>query len=157
MKITAMILMFGFFDLSAAPAYYLNDEEPQRITITGEVTDSQTGEALPGVNIIVKGVTLGATADIDGRYSIAVPDRDAVLVFSFIGYASIEMPVEGKTVIDVALVSQLQNLDEIVVVGYGTQKKTTVTGSVSSVKGRACSQNSRFPISATPSQEMLQE
>ena len=64
-----------------------------------------------------------------------VPGKDAVLIFSFIGYTSIEMPVASKSVIDVSLVSQLQNLDEIVVIGYGTQKKTTVTGSVSMIKG----------------------
>jgi TonB-linked SusC/RagA family outer membrane protein len=139
MKITALILMFGFLDLPATASRYLNDDEQQKLTVTGKVTDSQTAEALPGVNIVVKGVTLGATTDIEGKYSIAVPDKDAVLVFSFIGYASIEMPVAGKTVIDVALESQLKNLDEIVVIGYGTQKKTSVTGSVSSVKGELVS------------------
>jgi TonB-linked SusC/RagA family outer membrane protein len=139
MKITGMILMFGFFDLPATPAYYLNDDEQQKLTVSGKVTDSKTGEALPGVNIVVKDVTLGTNTDMDGKYSIAVPDRDAVLVFSFIGYTNLEMPVAGKTVIDVALVSQLQNLDEIVVTAYGTQKKNTLTGSVSMVKGNVIS------------------
>ena len=135
MKIALMVMMFGLLDLSAISAFSPGGEEPQKLTISGKVTDSQTGEALPGVNIVVKGITLGANTDIDGKYSITVPERDAVLVFSFIGYTSIEMPVAGKTVIDIALVSQLKNLDEVVVIGYGTQKKTTVTGSVSSVKG----------------------
>ena len=135
MKITLMVMMFGFLDLSAISAISPSGKEPQKLTISGKVTDSQTGEALPGVNIVVKGITLGAITDIDGKYSITVPDKDAVLVFSFIGYTSVEMPVSGNTVIDVALESQLKNLDEIVVTAYGTQKKTSITGSVSSVKG----------------------
>ena len=135
LKIALMVLIFGFLDLSAIHANAPNPEEPQKLTVSGTVTDSQTGEALPGVNIVVKGATLGANTDINGKYSITIPDRDAILVFSFIGYTSMEMPVAGKTAIDIALVAQLKNLDEIVVIGYGTQKKTSVTGSVSTVKG----------------------
>lgn len=135
MKIAALIMMFGFLDLSATPANYLNGDDQQKLTVSGKVTDSQTGEALAGVNIVIKGVTLGTNSDKDGNYSITVPGSDAILVFSFIGYTSIEMPVAGQTVIDIALVNQFQSLDEIVVIGYGTQKKTSITGSVSTVKG----------------------
>ena len=135
MKITAMILMFGFLDLSAAPSGYLNDDEQQKFTVTGQVKDSQTGEALPGVNVVEKGTTNGTVTDATGKYSIGVASDKATIAFSFIGYTSVDMPVAGKNVIDVLLESQLKNLDEIVVIGYGTQKKTSVTGSVSSVKG----------------------
>ena len=109
------------------------DEVIQQQVITGTVTDSQTGEAMPGVNVQVKSTTFGAITGIDGKYSITVPGPDAVLVFSFIGYVSQESAAGGKTVINIELQSDLQNLDEVVVIGYGTQRKVTLTGSVASV------------------------
>ncbi len=108
----------------------------QQREITGRVTDSQTGEALPGVNIIVKGTTIGALTDVDGKYSILAPSQDAILVFSFIGFDTKEMPVAGKSIIDISLAANLQNLEEVVVVGYGTQRKVTLTGSVASVNNQ---------------------
>jgi TonB-linked SusC/RagA family outer membrane protein len=107
----------------------------QRITVTGAVTSSDDGSALPGVNVVIKGTTQGTTTDADGKYSIEVPDANATLVFSFIGYTTQEQTVTARSVIDVALVADLQELSEVVVVGYGTQQKVTLTGAVVNIKG----------------------
>ncbi len=113
-------------------------DEPglQQLTITGVVTDSQTGDLMPGVNIVVKGATIGTITDMSGKFSISVPDRNATLVFTFIGYTAKEVPVLGKSVIDVTLISDMQNLEEVVVVGYGSQRRVTLTGSVASVSNK---------------------
>lgn len=102
----------------------------QQLTISGTVTDASTKEPFPGVNVVVKGSTIGVTTDANGKYSLTVSDKNAILTFSFIGYTTIEQPVSDKTVIDVALTSTTQTLEEVIVIGYGTQKKSDVTGSV---------------------------
>ncbi len=107
----------------------------QQIKVTGKITDSTTGESLPGVNIVVKGTMTGALTDIDGVYTINVPGKNAVLVYSFVGYNTQEITVENKTKIDVALKVNTTELDELVVVGYGVQKRTNVVGAVASVSG----------------------
>lgn len=105
----------------------------QSRVVTGVVTDASTGETLPGVNVLVKGTGSGAITGIDGNYRVEVSGPDAVLVFSFVGYVSEEIPVGNKSTIDVSLVPDLEQLDEVVVIGYGTQKKSDITGSVSVV------------------------
>ena len=119
---------------------YLNKEKDattimQQQTVTGTVTDSQTGDAMPGVNVIVKGTTLGTITGADGKYSVTIPDKNIALVISFIGYADQEVFVTGKSVIDVALVSEALSLEEVVVVGYGTRQLRDVTGSISTASG----------------------
>jgi TonB-linked SusC/RagA family outer membrane protein len=109
----------------------------QQQLVTGKVTDSKTGDAMPGVNIIIKGTTTGAITDPNGKYSIAVPDKNAILVFSFIGYGTREVLVDGKSVIDAVLESESLNLTEVVVVGYGTQRKVTLTGSVATTNAKS--------------------
>ena len=109
-------------------------ESLQQQRITGTVTN-EAGDPLPGTTIQVEGTILGAITDGDGKYSIEVPDQKAVIIFSFVGYITQRFPVAGKSTIDVTLVSASQNLQEVVVIGYGTQKKTSITGSVSIVKG----------------------
>lgn len=104
------------------------------IQVTGKVT-AEDGSALPGVNIIIKGTNQGTTTDIDGNYAIQVPDGNTVLIFSFIGYRQEEITVGARSVIDLAMNPDIQQLEEIVVVGYGTQEKVTLTGSVASIKG----------------------
>src|SRR4051812_39385354 len=94
---------------------------PFELTITGKVTASDDGSTLPGTNILIKGTTVGTVTDVDGNYKIVVPSDDAVLVFSSIGYATQEIPVKGKTVINVALEVDVTTLSEVVVIGYGTQ------------------------------------
>ncbi|SDG22156.1 TonB-linked outer membrane protein, SusC/RagA family [Dyadobacter soli] len=100
--------------------------------VTGKVTDSR-GEPLPGVNIIVKNTSAGTVTNVDGTYSLKVSETNGVLAFSFIGYMPAEIPVNGRTTIDVTLSEDMQNLDELVVVGYGTVKKSDLTGSVASI------------------------
>lgn len=104
-------------------------------TITGRVTDLPTGETLPGVNVLVKGTTTGTVTDVDGNYKITVSDDAQVLVFSSVGYTSEEVTIGSQTVIDVQLAPDIQSLSEVVVVGYGTQQKKDLTGSVAQVKG----------------------
>ncbi|NJO89405.1 MAG: TonB-dependent receptor plug domain-containing protein [Chloroflexia bacterium] len=101
--------------------------------VTGRVTDADDGQPLPGVNISVKGTTQGTITDLDGGYSINTSEKDAVLVFSFVGYQTIEKIVGSQTTIDVQLKTDAQGIDEVVVVGYGVQKKSDVTGSTSSL------------------------
>jgi TonB-dependent starch-binding outer membrane protein SusC len=106
----------------------------QNTLITGRITSSDGGEGLPGVNIVVKGTTEGTITDVDGKYSIAVPSRETVLLFSYIGHLSQEINVGERTIIDIVLISDVKTLGEVVVVGYGTQEKVNVTGAVGSVK-----------------------
>ena len=103
------------------------------VTITGRVTSSEDNEGLPGANVIVKGTTQGTVTDVNGNYSIEVPSAESVLVFSSVGYQKEEVAVGVKTVIDMVLSPDIKALQEIVVVGYGTQKKSDLTGSVASV------------------------
>lgn len=99
------------------------------IAIKGTVTD-ENGEKLPGVSVIVKGTTRGTTTDINGEYSLAVPDDKAILVFSFVGHIPQEIVIGNKTILNVLLKVDNKALDEVVVVGYGTQKKKDLTGAV---------------------------
>ncbi|HTE31970.1 MAG TPA: TonB-dependent receptor [Chryseolinea sp.] len=108
--------------------------------ITGKVTDD-TGTGMPGVNVIVKGTSNGTTTDAEGSYTLKLtPEQSAgTLVFSFIGYSPQEQPVNNRSSISISMVPDLQQLSEIVVVGYGTQEKRDVTSSISSVTGEALS------------------
>ena len=103
--------------------------------ISGSVTDTQ-GTPIPGVNILVKGTTHGTTTDADGKYSLSVLEEDAILVFSFIGYVSQEVAVNGRSMIDVTLQEDVQSLEEVVVIGYGEQKKMEITGAVGNVNSK---------------------
>lgn len=101
-------------------------------SISGQVT-SENGEPLPGVNIIIKGTTSGTVSDLDGKYTIYIPNENTTLVYSFIGYTSEEIIVGGRSAIDIQLKSDIKALEEVVVVGYGTQKRKDITGAVASV------------------------
>ena len=106
-------------------------------TITGRVTDD-TNAPLPGVNVLLKGTSQGTTTDIDGRYTLTVPPGDGtILVFSFIGYASIEETVDNRTTVNVVLRADVQNLHEVVVIGYQTVEKKDLTGAVSVISPEA--------------------
>ncbi len=100
--------------------------------VTGTVT-SQTGEPLIGANIQIKGTFEGTSTDVDGKYEIEVSDSNAILIISYIGYQVQEVAVNGRSVVNVELVEMASQLDEVVVVGYGTMKKRDLTGSVTSV------------------------
>lgn len=109
--------------------------------VTGLVTD-EAGTPLPGVSVVVDGTTQGVSTDFDGNYSINVESSDAVLSFSYIGFVTQKVNRDGRNSIDVQMVEDVQNLEEVVVVGYGTQKKATLTGSVASVDGEALEKSS---------------
>jgi len=122
--------------------------QQQQITVSGKVTDSQTGEPIAGVNVVVKGTTTGTMTDAAGNYSLNVPDKNATLVFSFVGYTTQEIPLAGRSSLNVSLVSEAVGLEEVVVIGYGTAKKSDLTGSLSQVKSKE--------INAFPSTNVLQ-
>lgn len=102
------------------------------VAVSGQVVD-ESNSPMPGVNIVVKGTSLGVTTDGEGRYSLSVPE-DAVLVFSFVGYQTREVSVGNQTVINVSMQPDVNTLNEVVVIGYGTQRRSSVTGAVSSVQ-----------------------
>ncbi len=101
------------------------------IVVSGTVTD-ENEQTLPGVNVIVKGTSTGTVSDADGNFSINAPE-DGTLVFSFIGYQNLEVPVANRNRIDVSLVPDIETLEEIVVIGYGTRSKGELTGAVATV------------------------
>ncbi|MDF9798719.1 TonB-linked SusC/RagA family outer membrane protein [Catalinimonas alkaloidigena] len=104
-----------------------------QIVVSGTVTSSSDGSSLPGVNVLVKGTMIGTVTDAEGKYSINVPNDDDILVFSSIGFTSQEIPLNGRSVVDISMEEDVQSLSEVVVVGYGTMRRSDVTGSVSSV------------------------
>ncbi|MBN1927365.1 MAG: TonB-dependent receptor [Prolixibacteraceae bacterium] len=104
--------------------------------ITGKVSD-ESGESLPGVNVVLKGSTVGTTTDFNGNYSISVKSETDELVFSFVGYLDQAISVEGQSVINAVLKEDVLELNEVVAIGYGIQKKSDVTGSVSSIKAES--------------------
>ena len=104
-------------------------------TVSGTVTDSETGEALPGVNVLAKGTSTGTVTDVEGNYRLTVADGVTTLVFSSIGYVSQEVEINERTTINLALLPNIQSLQEVVVVGYGTQAKKDITSSIASVSG----------------------
>ena len=111
----------------------------QEITISGVVKDLN-GITLPGASIFVKGTNMGTQTDFEGRFSLKVIDLNATLIISYLGYLTQEVQIKGKNNIDVVLIEDATNLEEIVVVGYGTQKKVTVTGAVSDIKTKEIQQ-----------------
>ncbi len=123
LKILILALLLGTLSAFAGAS-------PQQLTVSGTVTDMSTGDPMPGVNIVVKGTVLGALTGLDGKYSLGVSGPNDVLVFSFIGYNTLEVTVAGRTTVEVKLESATKTLDEVIVTGYGTQKKSDLTGSV---------------------------
>lgn len=106
----------------------------QGATVTGKVTSSEDTEGLPGVNVVVKGTTQGTVTDVNGDYSLEVPGTESILVFSSVGFTKEEVVVGNQSTIDLVLSPDLTALDEIVVIGYGTTRKSDLTGSVASIK-----------------------
>lgn len=119
-----------------ALSLFSNDVLAQNRKISGMVTAESSGETLPGVSIVIKGTTTGTVTNVDGTYSLDVPGDDNILVFSFVGMATKEVKVGARTVIDLGLKDDIQALAEVVVVGYGEQQKSLVTGSISSLDAK---------------------
>lgn len=132
------ILSFLFFSLLFSQYSFGQTTVP----ISGTILDT-SGMPLPGVNVIIKGTTNGTVTDIDGKYSIQAPE-DAVLTFSFVGFKTQEITIAGKSTIDLTLEEDLGDLDEFVVVGYGIQRKSDLTGAIASVDAKEIN---RLPVS----------
>lgn len=111
-------------------------EQAQTIVVSGKVTSSFDGLGLPGVSILLKGTYTGTASDAEGNYSIELPSEGGTLVFSFIGYIAQEVQIKNSTKIDVVLQEDTQSLDELVVVGYGEQKKENLTAAISNITSR---------------------
>lgn len=136
-RIIAVAFLQLFFSTTLIGVCLANDvnlktivKRQKEISITGKITEQGTGSPLAGVSVKVKGTTLGAVTDANGTYAINVPNSQSVLVFSYLGFISQEKQVGDNKVINISLQASEDLLDEVVVVGYGTQKKTDVTGSV---------------------------
>ena len=114
-----MVLVFAFMQVRA-----------QVRTVAGKVTSSEDGTALPGVSVLVKGTSSGSVTDIDGNYSVTIPDGSGTLIFSFIGLATKEVEVGSQSVVNVDMATDAKQLSEVIVVGYGTQRKEELTGSL---------------------------
>ena len=117
-----LILMGSFFSLTA-----------QNIGVKGVVTSSEDGMSLPGASVVISGTNIGTTTDLDGNFTLSKVDKDATLVISYTGYITQTIQVNGQTTINVALKSELLQLQEIVVTGYSKERKVDVTGAVTVV------------------------
>ena len=134
LKHKQFFLTFLFvFTLTLASLAVSSPVNAQSIVVTGVVTDKDG--PLPGVNIAVKGSTVGTSTDAQGQYSITVPGSESVLQFSYIGYDADEETVGSRTIINVMLSESATLIDEVVVVGYGVQKRVNVVGAVTTLKG----------------------
>ncbi|HEY4650792.1 MAG TPA: TonB-dependent receptor [Pontibacter sp.] len=123
---------FLFIVMLMLPAF-VQHAMAQTRTVTGKVTDQETGLGLPGVSVVVKGTTIGAATNAEGAYTLNVPESGTTLVFRFIGYKNVEQPVGNRSTINVALSMDQQQLDEVVIVAYGTADKSSFTGSASQI------------------------
>ncbi len=130
MKLTILLLFVFLISFSVAGS------SPQQQLVTGTVTDATTGEPLPGVHVIIEGTLTGAATDLNGKFSLPKPENGAVIVFSFVGYVTEKTTWSGQPVIDIKLSLNVKALDEVVVIGYGTIKKSDLTGSVASVSSK---------------------
>ncbi|MGV3504033.1 MAG: SusC/RagA family TonB-linked outer membrane protein [Adhaeribacter sp.] len=115
-------------------------------TVTGKITDEK-GDQLPGVTVVLKGTTTGTTSGPDGSYSLSLPRRAGTLVFSFIGYVSREVAIQDRSTINVVLQADAKALEEVVVVGYGTQQKKDITGAVSTIDARDVGERRAMQVS----------
>lgn len=122
------VLLFGLAILTAVSVGFAQDR-----VVSGKVTSTEDGSTLPGVNVVVKGTSTGAVTDIDGNYKLSVPSEGGTLVFSFIGLESQEVEIGARSVIDLQMSSDVQQLSEVVVTGYGDRSKAAYTGSISQV------------------------
>lgn len=152
--VAACTLFISAGDLTAAAAGGINSgssEEMQGISVRGVVRDAATNEVMPGVNIKVAGSNLGTITDAEGRYSFASIDRNATLSFSFIGYVTQDIALNGRTTLDVSMESELLGLNEVVVVGYGSAVRRNVASATSALKS-----NEIVGLATTDPRQVLQ-
>ena len=132
-KLIAFVLSLTCLFISTGISKAGSSEIVQQVKrISGTVTD-QSGAPLPGVSVVGKGTTVGMVTGIDGKYALDLPASADALIFSFIGMTTQEVPISGRSVVDVAMSEVLTGLDEVVVVGYGTQRKVNLSGSITTV------------------------
>lgn len=141
MKYSYLIVVIFLGVLHATAAW------AQEIQVTGKVTAAEDNAPLPGVSVVVKGTALGTTTDTDGNYTVNVPDGNSILVFSFIGFVPVEAVLNSRTTVDIVLKADIMQLDEVVVIGYGTQKKVDLTGAVAVVDAEEMKKISNSNIS----------
>src|SRR5690606_13330803 len=141
-KVLLLSLILQCSLISAALPY-----QTVSITVSGTVTSLADGQSLPGVTVVVKGTNTGSVTDIDGKYTIEVPNATDVLVFSSIGYLAQEVPVNNRSLINIIMEEDIANLEEVVVVGYGTQRKSDLTGAVASIKSDKLLDRQAFSVS----------
>jgi TonB-dependent starch-binding outer membrane protein SusC len=132
--VSVLVSYSGFASNHSASSEIGQNLEAQQKAISGTVSDSKTGQSIIGVNILIQGTNIGTVTDVDGRFSLQVPDLNSKLVFSYMGYSKQVIALDGKTNLDVKLEEDAVILNEMVVVGYGIQKKKDVTGSIAQVK-----------------------
>ena len=127
-RMVVILLLFAVFGMA------------QTVTVKGKVTEAETGATIPAATVMLKGTTTGIITDNDGNYSLTVP-ANGTLVFSFIGFKSVQVPVAGKKEINVILTAETIGIEDVVVVGYGTQRRIDLTGAVSSITGTELQRN----------------
>ncbi|MGV3503563.1 MAG: SusC/RagA family TonB-linked outer membrane protein [Adhaeribacter sp.] len=132
----------GLPRFSASPGPAAASREVADLQVQGRIT-GEDGEALPGVTVVLKGSTTGSASDASGAYALTVPDGRGVLVFSFIGFRTLEVPINNRSRIDVTLQADAKALEEVVVIGYGTEKKVNLTGAVTTLSMK---QKENMPI-----------
>jgi len=149
MKMTFLFILLGFLQVNAKVHPGTNGSPEllmanAGIKVTGTVTSKTDGQAIPGVNVVVKGTTVGIITSSNGSFTIEVPNSNSVLVFSFVGFIPQEVKLDGKTQLNVVLEEENLNVEQVVVVGYGTVKKKDLTGSVSSVSNAKLMEKASF-------------
>ncbi|MEX2592596.1 MAG: TonB-dependent receptor [Anditalea sp.] len=123
-----------------------DQNQVMELTINGKVTDQENGEPIPGVSILAKGTSVGTVTDIEGNYNLTVADDVNILVFSFVGFTSQEVAIQGRATIDVILEPDFQALSEVVVVGYGEKEKGELTGSIANIDGASIERTSQMNL-----------
>ncbi|QHW00333.1 SusC/RagA family TonB-linked outer membrane protein [Spirosoma endbachense] len=135
-SITSQFVQKTVEDTRTKPDVVINNTQ-QDITVRGRVMDSDKGEILPGVSVVLKNSQKGTTTDGDGNYSMAVPDAGAVLVFSFVGYLPLEVTVGSRTTLNISLKPDTKSLSEVLVIGYGSQSRKTISTAITKVEGKS--------------------
>lgn len=146
---SCFLIVVLLFTSSFVSAYSGKEKPKQNFqqTVTGNVIDATNGTPLPGVNVIEKGTSNGVATDFDGNFSIEVSSADAILVFTSIGFLTQEVSVGNKTIINISLAEDTERLDEVVVIGYGQQKRSDISGAVSEISQESIAQNPAANIS----------
>ncbi len=141
-KLSKQTLTWRYMLLCILSIFSISFSNAQNVTVSGTVTAADDGGSIPGVSILVTGTNRGTTTDLDGNYKLEVPE-DAELAFSFVGYSTQKVQVAGRSVIDIEMQIDATELSEVVVIGYGTQKKALVTGANLQVDGEELQNQSR--------------